>query len=307
VKRIVLFGSGAMSCLFASRLAKVSDVTIVGTWAESIDAICRRGILIEGPRGDESVRVNARFLGEPLEPCDLAIVLVKAWQTGTVAKHLYKYLRQDGIAVSLQNGLGNLELLGERAYPGSTAMGATLLGPGRVRMGGEGLTQMVAPDWIVALFRESGLEAGRCNADEAESLLWGKLCVSCGINPLTALLRIPNGELLRRSEACDLMVRAAKECAVIAKFKGIKLPFPDPASYVREVAERTSANRSSMLQDILRGAPTECDAINGAVVSEGKMIGAPAPVNELLWMLVRAGRQNGSDFQKCEQLKALRN
>jgi 2-dehydropantoate 2-reductase len=289
-----------MSCLFAARLAKVSDVTMIGGWTEAINAVRRRGILVDGLQADGPVRVNSGILGEPMEPADLAIVLVKSWQTGAVAKHLSRYLRQDGIAVSLQNGLGNLELLGERTYPGSTAMGATLLGPGHVRPGGEGSTQMVAPDWVVTLFRESGLEAGRCNADEAEGLLWGKLCVSCGINPLTALLRIPNGELLKRSDACDLMVRAANECAVIAKLKGINLPFQDAAVYVREVAERTATNKSSMLQDILRGAPTECDAINGAVVSEGKRIGAPAPVNELLWMMIKASRQNGSDFNNAD-------
>jgi 2-dehydropantoate 2-reductase len=297
-----------MSCLFAARLAKASDVAMIGTWTEAIDAFRRRGILIEEPRGASIIRVNSHYLGEPVEPADLAIILVKAWQTGAVANHLAGYLRSDGIAISLQNGLGNLELLGERVSPGSTAMGATLLGPGHVRSGGEGPTQMVAPDWAVDLFRESGLEALRCNADEAESLLWGKLCVSCGINALTALLRIPNGGLLERPDASALMVRASEECAAIAKLKGIGLPFPDPALHVREVAGRTATNRSSMLQDILRGAPTECDAINGAVAREGGHLGAPAPVNEILWLLVRAASgQDRSDFQKCGQLTALQN
>jgi 2-dehydropantoate 2-reductase len=308
VKRVVLFGTGAMSCLFAARLAEASNIAMIGTWTEGIDAVRSRGILLEGLQGATTIRVNSHYIGEPAEPADLAIILVKAWQTGSIARHLSRYLRSDGIAISLQNGLGNLELLGERASPGSTAMGAALLGPGHVQPGGEGLTQMIAPDWVVDLFRESGLDARRCNADEAESLLWGKLCVSCGINALTALLRIPNGGLLERPDASALMVRATEECAAIAKLKGIGLPFPNPALYVREVAVRTATNRSSMLQDILRGAPTECDAINGAVVSEGKRLGAVTPVNEILRMLVRAaGGQNRSDFQKCEQLTALQN
>ncbi len=288
MKRVVLFGTGAMSCLFAARLAKAADIAMIGTWTEAIDAIRRRGILIEGLRGAGVIRVDSHYIGEPAAPADLVIILVKAWQTGTVAKHLAGYLRSDGIAISLQNGLGNLDLLGERVSPGSTAMGATLLGPGHVQPGGEGLTQMVASDWVVDLFRESGLEARRCNADEAESLLWGKLCVSCGINALTALLRIPNGGLLERPDASALMIKATEECAAIAKLKGIVLPFADPALYVREVAKRTATNRSSMLQDILRGAPTECDAINGAVVREANRFGASAPVNEILRQLVRA-------------------
>ena len=154
---------------------------------------------------------------------------------------------------------------------------------------------MVAPQWVVDLFRGAGFECNRCDPGEAEGLLWGKLAVSCGINPLTALLRVPNGELLNRPNATDLMIRASEECAAIAGAKGIRLPFPDPAAKAREVARNTAANHSSMLQDILRGAPTECDAINGSIVAEGRRLGIPAPVNEILWQLVQAAiHQNRS-------------
>jgi 2-dehydropantoate 2-reductase len=297
MKRVVIFGAGAMGCLFASRLSQASHVTILDAWSEAIATIRGRGIKIEDGDSSYAVKVEAHVIGQPVEPSDLALVLVKSWQTETVAGHLNSYLRPDGLAVTLQNGLGNVELLGPKAFPGATGLGATLLGPGHIRVGGEGETQMVAPDWVVDLFREAGLATRCCNANEAESLLWGKLCASCGINPLTALLRITNGELLKRSEAYDLMIKATEECAAVAQAKGITLPFPDPADYVRNVAERTANNRSSMLQDILRGAPTECDAINGAVAREGRRVGKPAPVNETLWQLIRAsGYQNRSRF-----------
>jgi len=286
--RIYLFGTGAMSCLFAARLARAVQVTVLGTWAEAITAIRDRGILFEDSRESRTVRVDAEFLGTKLPLSNLAIVLVKSWQTAQVAPWLGQYLDPEGPAISLQNGLGNLELLGPRAFPGSTAEGATLLGPGHVRSGGAGPTYMVAPEWAVALFRSAGFECYRCDPAEADSLLWGKLAVSCGINALTALLRVPNGELLNRPNVTDLMVRAATECAVIARAKGIQLPFPDAAARVKEVAEKTAANQSSMLQDVLRGARTECDAINGAIVAEGRRLGIPTPVNDILWQLVQA-------------------
>jgi 2-dehydropantoate 2-reductase len=288
MKRVVIFGAGAMACLFAARLSKASQVAIVDAWPEALALIRGRGIKVEDAQGCHTIRVDAHLPGQPVEPADLALVLVKAWQTETVAGYLNSYLRPEGLAVTLQNGLGNVEILGERAFPGATCLGATLLGPGHIRAGGEGDTQMAAPDWVVDLFRESGLSTRRCDANEAESLLWGKLCASCGINPLTALLRVTNGELLKRSEAYELLIKATGECAAIAQAKGLTLPFSDPADYVRNVAERTANNRSSMLQDILRGAPTECDAINGAVAREGRRIGKPAPVNETLWQLIRA-------------------
>jgi 2-dehydropantoate 2-reductase len=94
------------------------------------------------------------------------------------------------------------------------------------------------------------------------------------------------------------MTRAALECAAVAGARGIKLPYSDPEAHVKEVAERTADNASSMLQDILRGAPTECDAINGAVAMEGRRLGVPTPVNDILWQLMKATVQtNRSDFR----------
>jgi 2-dehydropantoate 2-reductase len=285
---IIIFGAGAMACLFAARLAQVAQVTLVDTWAEAISAIRERGILYEDSQGSRIVRVHAEDLGTPLAPADLAIVLVKAWQTGAISGFLNGYLKPGGLAISLQNGLGNVEQLGAAASPGSTAEGATLIGPGHVKAGGSGPTHVVAPAWVVELLARAGFECYRCDTGEAQSLLWGKLTVSCGINALTALLRVPNGELLTRPSATDLMVRATMECAAVARAIGICLPFQDPALHVKLVAERTASNRSSMFQDILRGAPTECDAINGAVVCEGKRAGIATPVNEILWQLMHA-------------------
>ena len=222
--RVLIFGAGAMSCLFGARLAPVADVTLIDTWKEGIDAIRESGILLEDANGRRTVSVHAENLGTSLEPFDLAFVLVKSWQTGFISKYLPGYLKPEGIAISLQNGLGNVEQLGAKAFPGTTAEGATLLGPGQVKAGGSGPTHIVAPAWVVDLLKSAGFEAYACDADKAGSLLWGKLSVSCGINALTALLRIPNGELLKRPAATDLMGRAVLECVAVARAAGI-----DPA------------------------------------------------------------------------------
>jgi 2-dehydropantoate 2-reductase len=297
--RIIIFGTGAMACLFGARLSQVAHVTLIGTWKEAIRAIRERGILVEDSHESRKFQVNAEYLGAQLMPADLVIVLVKSWQTKGAAEYLPRYLKSDGLAISLQNGLGNVELLGAKAFPGTTAEGATLLGPGHVRTGGSGPTHVVAPARIVELLKSAGFECHQCTPIEADGLLWGKLAISCGINALTAILRVPNGELLKRPSAADLMIRAATECSAVAHARGVRLPFADAAVRVREVAERTAANKSSMLQDVLRGAPTECDAINGAVVCEGRRLKVPAPVNEILWQLVKAAveQKNRSDLQ----------
>jgi 2-dehydropantoate 2-reductase len=118
-------------------------------------------------------------------------------------------------------------------------------------------------------------------------LVWGKLAVNAGINPLTAILGVPNGELLNRIYAKALMIAAAEEVAAVAEAHGVRMPYDDPGGAVIRVAHRTASNRSSMLQDMERGAPTEIDAINGAVVREGDRLGVATVVNRILWTLVR--------------------
>ena len=126
--------------------------------------------------------------------------------------------------------------------------------------------------------------------DDAQSLVWGKLVINAAINPLTALLKVPNGELLNRPSARELMGRLAHEAADVARAENINLPFDDPVAAAEDVARKTAANQSSMLQDVLRGAPTEIDAICGAVVSRGEAHGFDTPANRACWELVRALR-----------------
>jgi 2-dehydropantoate 2-reductase len=193
-----------------------------------------------------------------------------------------------GRVLTLQNGLGNAELLGEGTLLGVTALGATLVGPGRVRPGGEGPTHIAGPEPIARVFRAAGVDARAVDPAEGTSLVWGKLAVNAGINALGAIGNVPNGELLARPESRSLLERAANEVAAVARAKGIALPFPDAAAEARRVAAATASNLSSMLQDVLRGAPTEIDAINGAVVREGARHGVPTPANETLLRLVAA-------------------
>jgi len=285
---LTIVGTGAMACLFGAHLAAVAKVTLTGAWEQGIAALRTSGILVEDSAAPRSVRVTAVPWGAATEPADLALILVKAWQTGEVAGHLERLLTPGGMALTLQNGLGNLEALGPRACLGVTYQGATLLGPGHVQPGGTGSTWIAGPEWIVQLFRRAGMAAERGDPAHLDGLLWGKLVVNCAINPLTALLRIRNGELLDSPDAMVLLRRAALECASLARAQGIALPFPDPFAKVCEVARQTAANRSSMLQDVLRGAPTECDAINGAVLRWGERLDLLTPVNEVLYRLVRA-------------------
>jgi 2-dehydropantoate 2-reductase len=283
--RIHVLGTGALACFFGARLARVAEVTLVGTWTEALDAIARGGIVLDRLQAEEAAAVKAARLGTPLDAADLVLVLVKAWQTDRVAREVPALTGRNGCALTLQNGLGNVEKLGPRAFLGVTEQGATLVAPGRVRPCGDGPTHIAGPDSLAALFRSAGLDARAVDPARGTSLSWGKLAVNAGINALSAILRVPNGRLLERPETLALLEDAANEVADVARAKGIALPFPDAAAEARRVARATASNLSSMLQDVLRGAPTEIDAINGAVVREGARLSVPTPANETLLRL----------------------
>ena len=283
--RIHVLGTGALACFFGARLSRVAEVTLVGTWTEGIDAIAKGGIIVDTPGTEEVFTAKAVRLGTPLDAGDLVLVLVKAWQTDRVAREVPALTARDGHVLTIQNGLGNVEKLGPRALLGVTEQGATLVAPGRVRPAGDGPTHIAGPESLAAVFRAAGLDARAVDPDRGASLAWGKLAVNAGINALTAILRVPNGRLLERPEALTLLESAANEVAAVAHAKGVELPFPDAAAEARRVAGATASNLSSMLQDVLRGAPTEIDAINGAVVREGARLGVPTPANETLLRL----------------------
>jgi len=290
---ILILGTGALATFFAARLSAAgADVTMLGAWPEGLAALRAKGARLAGETGAHPVRVT----GDPAEcrGARAALVLVKAWQTGRAAAQLRDCLAEDGLALTLQNGLGNRETLagslGEaRVGLGVTTCGATLLEPGLARAGGDGLISLerrprLRP--LEGMLRRSGFAVE--TVDDAASIVWGKLVVNAAINPLSALLRLSNGELLSRPPARNLMNELAGETAAVARALGIALPFEDPARAVEEVAGRTAGNRSSMLQDVLRGAPTEIDAINGAVVRLGEETGVPTPVNRVLVALIKS-------------------
>lgn len=293
---VLILGTGAMASLFAARLAAAGlKIRMLGSWADGLEVLGRSGVRLTEADGRES-RFPVEVTSQP-EDCRgarLALVLVKSYQTGRAARQLSICLAEDGLALTLQNGLDNYDILAEKIGPertalGVTTIGATLIEPGWVRNGGEGTISVRAHDRLepmIDILTSAGFPV-EIVADPA-SLVWGKLVINAAINPLTALLRVSNGELLHKTSSRSLMGLAALETAGIAWARGIYLPYADPVAAVESVARRTASNHSSMLKDVLRGSPTEIDAINGAVVRVAETVSAPAQINRTLWQLVKA-------------------
>ena len=293
---ILIVGTGALAGLFAARLAGAGrHVTVLGTWPAALRALTEHGIrLLEADGRERSYPVTATGCPSQAGLVRHALVLVKSWQTARAAEQLTACLAPDGLALTLQNGAGNRKALVQalgatRVAAGVTTSGAHLLAPGVVRAAGSGVVSLGAhprlgPLWDALRLAGFVLESSA----DVEALLWGKIVINAAINPITALLNIPNGRLLEIPPARDLASGIAREAVAVAASLGIHLPYQDPQGAVEEVVRLTASNRSSMLQDIQRGAPTEIDAICGAIVRAGERTGVATPLNRTLWQLVRA-------------------
>jgi 2-dehydropantoate 2-reductase len=293
---ILLVGSGALATLFAARLGAAGySVSMLGTWKQGLEALKGKGARIVDADGNEhAYKVHATDDPGEVSGAKFAIVLVKSWQTERAAHQLKQLLAGDGHALTLQNGLGNRETLARdlgtgRVSLGVTTTGATLLAPGLVRTGGEGTISIEQTQGLAPL--EAALRSSNFNleiVENAQSLIWGKLVINSAINPLTALLRVPNGELLARPIVRKMMASLARETAEVAAAEHVHLPFSNPVSAAEDVARKTAGNHSSMFQDVRRGAPTEIDAICGAVTKRAEFHGIDTPYNRTCWRLVRA-------------------
>ena len=296
---IAVIGTGALASLFAARLAPHTDVVMIGSWQPALDAIQSKGLTLLEPDGSRKLaRVPATEDASSVPPADSALLLVKSYQTSSVLSRVQRSLREEGVVVTLQNGAGNLELLqtafGGRATAGITSLGATLEEPGVVRHGGDGPIHLAPPasSQAGAAFERllKHLENARFEvhlSPNVEGLIWGKLAINAGINPLTCVLGVRNGFLLEH-EACRRLVQlAAREVAAVADAQSITLPYGDAGEAAIEVARRTADNLSSMLQDRLKGRPTEIEAICGTTVRVGAEHNVPTPVNSLLLSWVR--------------------
>ena len=291
----LVVGPGAMGCLFAARLKKAGHIVkLVDYNPERANHISAHGIRVEGVTGEYEVQVPT-VVGRVSEKPDVALICVKANRSRDVGETLATWLPKKTHILTLQNGIGNLEILQEAlgdhtVLGGVTAQGATVLGPGHVRHAGEGET-VIGPEGhpvgeIVSAFNRAGFDTR--SVRDVNSLIWGKLIVNVGINALTAITRLKNGRLPEIEGTRRVMEEAVGEAVAVAEAKEVNLPYPDPIERVLEVCRATSGNIASMLQDILNQRITEVDFINGAIVREATALGIAAPVNRTLTSLVKA-------------------
>jgi 2-dehydropantoate 2-reductase len=297
--KTVIVGPGAIGLLLYGLLCKAKeDVWLLDKPGERAGRLKKNGIKIEGLTSMKIPSPKVTSDGLEVADADLWIICVKSYDTKTALKRIGDKLHDGAFVLSLQNGVGNVELLLEdcasrKVLAGITNCGATLLEEGVVRHSGEGETIVGRPDGslgpelrdIRELFQKAKLPV-RISKD-INSVLWSKLILNVGINALSALTRLPNGRLLE-FEGCRSILKAAiTEAVKVAKRKRVKIIYDDPLAKAESVCESTAENVSSMLQDILRKKRTEIDFLNGVIVRQGEALGIKTPVNVLLCDLIK--------------------
>jgi len=298
--RVCIFGAGSLGSALGGILAGSNQVTLVGRRAH-VSAVRKQGLTLMGDLR-RSVKVEAYEKVDGLDPPELLIVTTKAYDTGDAVQACRTLASRNTMVLTLQNGLGNLELLrtwkGTNAFGGTTTLGANLVAPGKVRVSGLGETVIgsdLNPEGakrICLLFRESGL-AAKIESD-VYAAIWSKVAVSASINPLTAVLRVENGALLQSKSMSRMMSEVCREAVLVGIANGVSLSLPEVMKRMRAVSKHTSGNRSSMLQDVERGRRTEIEQINGAIWNLGERQGSPAPLNKALWAMVSALERQGA-------------
>ncbi|MBN2467838.1 MAG: ketopantoate reductase family protein [Deltaproteobacteria bacterium] len=293
--RTVIVGAGAMGCLFGFFLRRVGkDVWLFDTDKELIAHIQRKGIRVEGASGTHRVPISATNDCSEIEWADLIIIFVKSYSTSQAIHDVKSLVGRESVLLTLQNGIGNVERITEvvakkQVIAGTTAHGATSLGLGHIRHAGEGETligeldgrRTVRLDTIRRLFESAGIIVQTTN--DVTGILWSKLLVNAGINPLTAITGLRNGQLLDFEETRNIMHRTVDEGMEIAAGKGISLVYADYRNKVDSVCVATADNISSMLQDLTKGKKTEVDFINGFIAKEEKGL---TPINRTLTRLI---------------------
>jgi 2-dehydropantoate 2-reductase len=305
-RRVLIAGCGAIGSVFACLLKEAGhDVTTLGR-PEPMRAVAADGLRAVGIWGDHRASgIRAVAAAAELERSyDAVLVTCKSYHTAEILEEIGDRAGPDGLVISLQNGLGNVERIAavygaSRTLAGRVIFGAELQGPACVEVTVEAEPVLVgsidggddprARTWA-QIFTDAGIAAEPTST--VLGALWGKAFYNAALNPMGALLGLRYGELAADRERARVMDRVISEGFAVARAAGVTLPWASAEQYQRLFHERlvpsTADHRSSMLQDLERGKPTEIDAICGEICRRGDAHGVETPCNRLLWALLAA-------------------
>ncbi len=308
--RYLVFGAGAIGSVLGGFLQEIGcDVTYAGRGAH-FRAMQEKGLKTTGIWGDHFIPAD-RIRGFSYDDSTSArysviLLSVKSTATKDAAREASVLLDEDGIMVSMQNGLNNWETIAHYVGEGRTVGGRVIFGseipePGTARVTVNADDVLLGEPFVAvnrqllaALngdLKQAGIPVRIISSREIHAALWMKVLYNSALNPLSAILEVPYGQLGEQPETRQIMRNVMKEIFSVIHLKDVKIPFGSYEDYYEFFMEKllppTVDHRSSMLQDITKGRKTEIDALNGAISEYGRVLGIETPYNDMLTALIK--------------------
>jgi 2-dehydropantoate 2-reductase len=290
--KIAVFGAGGVGSFYGGLLARAGhDVRFVARGAQ-LEALRTQGLHISSlSLGEIHVPpMPAAARASEIGPVDLALLCVKAHQTGEVLDEVAQLVGPGTVVMALQNGVESDELLTERfgaehVESAVVYVGATLEAPGFVRHVAAGTLVITDNERVRDVLASTGLPV-RISPD-IQRQRWHKLAWNASFNAISALTLRSSQDLLGNPQTRALIIAMMREVVAVANAHGVALGEPDIAQLLA-ATDKSAAIRTSMLVDRERGRPLETDALVGVVVRKGRDAGLETPIAEVLYALLSA-------------------
>ncbi len=323
---ILIAGAGAIGSILGGMLHLAGhDVTMLGRRAH-MDAIARNGLRITGLLGEHTVH-GLKVADDPSQVdrrFGVILCAAKSYDTDSIADALANRLADDGVIVSMQNGLGNIESLSER-FGAHRVLGARVIFGAEIPTPGTSHVTVFAQPLAIgpapSLHREHTgalLECARSlatlidaagvptvAADDIMPVIWTKLLYNVALNPLGALLRLHYGALAADLDLRPILDSAIDEAFTVARALAVALPFTDADAYrdhfYKQLIPTTFDHRPTMMHDLHIRGRTEIGTLNGKIVELAEQLGLEAPTNRMLTRMIRAAERARQQALKMEQ------
>ncbi len=296
--KVAVLGAGAVGCFYGGMLARAGHaVTLIGR-PQHVQVFEMQGLRMQTLTFDETLPVAASTDASAVAGADLVLFAVKSPDTESAGASMREHLKPGALVLCLQNGVDNAERL-RAVLPGVSVAAAVvyvateMAGPGHLRHHGRG-ELVIEPAPASERVAQALIAAGVPTeiSDNVRGALWAKLVLNCAYNALSAVGRLPYGELVQQPGVTDVMRDVVAECRAVAAADGVTIP-GDVDAAVRRIAETMPSQFSSTAQDLMRGKPSEIDFLNGFVVRRGDALGVPTPANRALWAVVKLVEAGG--------------
>lgn len=308
--KTLILGAGAMGCLYGGLLKeRGNDVILVDVSKPQVDEINRNGLALETAEGKRNIKIKAKFAQEVTEQPDLIILFTKTIHSKSALSSLKAMIGPETMVLSLQNGLGNDEVIKEfvrtdKIIIGTTNFPSDLLKPGNVRSLGKGTTKIMSCNGEVTeklkqvemMLSDAGFNC--IITEDVFVSIWEKVAFNAACNALTAASRLKLGDVGKTDEGKELARSIAKEVVSVANAKKIRANAGNVIKLIELDFVEHAEHMPSMMQDVLGNRTTEIDFINGAVVKEAEKLGISVPVTNVLYKIVSMIQKNYENLIK---------